>query len=79
LLVIVITTYLGLLAVTFFIGRVIPIDPALAIAGDRAPTHMWWSVVRREMGISTSRSITSSSTYYLLKGVAAAAISAHRC
>ena len=25
-------TYLGLLAVTFFIGRVIPVDPALAIA-----------------------------------------------
>jgi len=32
------TTYLGLLAVTFFIGRVIPIDPVLAVLGDRAPT-----------------------------------------
>ncbi|MDE2368276.1 MAG: ABC transporter permease [Burkholderiales bacterium] len=29
-------TYLGLLAVTFFIGRVIPVDPALAVAGERA-------------------------------------------
>ncbi len=29
-------TYLGLLAVTFYIGRVIPIDPVIAIAGDRA-------------------------------------------
>jgi peptide/nickel transport system permease protein len=33
-------TYLGLLAVTFFIGRVIPVDPALAIVGDRAPEHV---------------------------------------
>ena len=39
-LVIVVTTYLGLLAVTFFIGRVIPIDPVLAILGDRAPAHV---------------------------------------
>jgi peptide/nickel transport system permease protein len=44
------TTYLGLLAVTFFIGRIIPIDPVLAVLGDRAPA----SVVertRREMGL----------------------------
>ena len=34
----VVTTYLGLLAVTFFIGRIIPIDPVLAVLGDRAPT-----------------------------------------
>lgn len=39
-LVVVITTYLGLLAVTFFIGRVIPIDPVLAVLGDRAPAHV---------------------------------------
>lgn len=37
-LVIAATTYLGLLAVTFFIGRVIPVDPVLAVLGDRAPT-----------------------------------------
>ena len=30
-------TFLGLIAVTFFIGRVVPIDPVLAIVGDRAP------------------------------------------
>lgn len=29
-------TFLGLITVTFFIGRVIPIDPVLAIVGDRA-------------------------------------------
>ena len=36
-LLVILLTYLGLLAVTFFIGRVIPIDPVLAIVGDRAP------------------------------------------
>ena len=30
-------TIFGLLLVTFFIGRVVPIDPVLAILGDRAP------------------------------------------
>lgn len=30
-------TVFGLLLVTFFIGRVVPIDPVLAILGDRAP------------------------------------------
>ena len=29
-------TFLGLTCVTFFIGRVIPIDPVLAIVGDKA-------------------------------------------
>lgn len=47
-LVVAVTTYLGLLAVTFFIGRVIPIDPALAIAGDHAPTQVI-ERLRREM------------------------------
>jgi peptide/nickel transport system permease protein len=44
------TTNLGRLAVSLFIGRVIPIDPVLAVLGDRAPE----SVVertRREMGL----------------------------
>ena len=50
-LVVVAVTYFGLLAVTFFIGRVIPIDPVLAIVGDRAPA----SVVERareELGLN---------------------------
>ncbi|MBB5701690.1 peptide/nickel transport system permease protein [Ochrobactrum daejeonense] len=50
-LVIVVTTYLGLLAVTFFIGRVVPIDPVLAIVGDRAPAHVV-ARVREEMGFN---------------------------
>jgi len=44
-------TVLGLLAVTFFIGRVIPVDPALAIAGDRAPEHVLQRV-REELGLN---------------------------
>jgi peptide/nickel transport system permease protein len=50
-LLIVVTTYLGLLAVTFFIGRVIPIDPILAIVGDRAPAHVV-ERTREEMGLN---------------------------
>ncbi|ARM90492.1 dipeptide ABC transporter permease protein [Rhizobium sp. CIAT894] len=46
-----VTTYFGLLAVTFFIGRVVPIDPVLAILGDRAPTHVV-ERVRQEMGFN---------------------------
>ncbi|MBZ9847144.1 ABC transporter permease [Mesorhizobium sp. CA14] len=49
-LVVAVTTYLGLLAVTFFIGRVIPIDPVLAVLGDRAPTAVV-ERTRREMGL----------------------------
>ena len=44
-------TYLGLLAVTFFIARVIPVDPALAIVGDRAPEHVVQRV-REELGLN---------------------------
>ena len=44
-------TYLGLLAVTFFIGRFMPIDPVLAIVGDRAPEHVI-ARVREELGLN---------------------------
>lgn len=43
-------TYFGLLAVTFFIGRVIPIDPVLAIVGDRAPMSVV-EQARKEYGL----------------------------
>ena len=49
--VVVALTLLGLLAVTFFIGRVIPIDPVLAIVGDRAPEHVVQRV-REELGLN---------------------------
>ncbi len=48
---VIVLTYLGLLAVTFFIGRVIPIDPVLAITGDRAPEHVI-ARVREELGLN---------------------------
>jgi peptide/nickel transport system permease protein len=34
-------TFLGLLLVTFLIGRVVPIDPVLAAVGDRAPVEVY--------------------------------------
>ncbi|HEY8565339.1 MAG TPA: ABC transporter permease [Beijerinckiaceae bacterium] len=43
-------TLLGLLAVTFIIGRVVPIDPVIAIVGDRAPPQVY-DRVRRELGL----------------------------
>ncbi len=51
LLLAILLTYLGLLAVTFFIGRVIPIDPVLAIVGDHAPEHVI-ARVREELGLN---------------------------
>ncbi|MFZ2295773.1 MAG: ABC transporter permease, partial [Polaromonas sp.] len=50
-LVVILLTYLGLLAVTFFIGRVIPVDPVLAMVGDSAPPHVV-ARVREEMGLN---------------------------
>ncbi|MDB5930906.1 MAG: binding-protein-dependent transport system inner rane component [Polaromonas sp.] len=50
-LLVLLLTYLGLLAVTFFIGRVIPVDPVLAIVGDRAPAHVI-ERVREELGLN---------------------------
>ncbi len=50
-LVVLFLTYLGLLAVTFFIGRVIPIDPVLAIVGDRASEEIVQRV-REELGLN---------------------------
>jgi len=44
------TTFLGLLAVTFFIGRIIPIDPAVAVLGERASQEAV-DRLRGEMGL----------------------------
>jgi peptide/nickel transport system permease protein len=44
------TTLVGLVAVTFFIGRVVPIDPVIAVVGDRAPAHVY-ERVRTELGL----------------------------
>ena len=37
----VVITMFGLLLVTFFIARVVPIDPVLAVVGDRAPADVY--------------------------------------
>jgi peptide/nickel transport system permease protein len=50
LLITVCLTFVGLTAVTFIIGRVVPIDPVLAIVGDRAPDHIV-EKVRIELGL----------------------------
>ncbi|WFU49116.1 ABC transporter permease [Sinorhizobium terangae] len=44
------TTLLGLVAVTFLIGRVVPIDPVLAIVGDRASPQIY-ARARQELGL----------------------------
>lgn len=46
----VLLTFLGLLAITFFIGRVVPIDPVLAVVGDRAPRAVY-EAARIQMGL----------------------------
>src|SRR5215472_14777302 len=43
-------TFFGLLLVTFVIGRLMPIDPVLAVVGDRA-TQATYNQVRAEMGL----------------------------
>jgi peptide/nickel transport system permease protein len=43
-------TFLGLLLVTFLIGRVVPIDPVLAAVGDRAPPEAY-ERMRIELGL----------------------------
>ena len=44
-------TLLGLLLVTFIIGRVVPIDPVLAAVGDRAPPEVY-ERVKEELGLN---------------------------
>ncbi len=46
----VVLTFLGLTMVTFFIGRVIPIDPVLAIVGPKASVETY-ARVRAEIGL----------------------------
>ena len=46
----VVLTILGLLAVTFFIARVMPVDPVLAVVGDRAPADVY-EKARQELGL----------------------------
>jgi peptide/nickel transport system permease protein len=49
-LLVVLLTFLGLLFVTFLIGRVVPIDPVLAAVGDRATAEVY-ERTRIELGL----------------------------
>jgi peptide/nickel transport system permease protein len=44
-------TFLGLTCVTFFIGRIVPIDPVLAIVGDKA-SRATYNRVAAEIGVN---------------------------
>jgi len=44
------TTLLGLLALTFFMGRMLPIDPVLSIVGDQADQSTY-DMVHRQLGL----------------------------
>ena len=43
-------TFIGLMAVTFIIGRVLPTDPAMAIVGNRASEEVY-QAMRLELGL----------------------------
>ncbi|MDJ0896770.1 MAG: ABC transporter permease, partial [Alphaproteobacteria bacterium] len=43
-------TFFGLLLITFLIGRVVPIDPVLAVVGERASPEVYQAAVR-ELGL----------------------------
>ena len=57
-------TFLGLTAITFFIGRFIPVDPVLAVVGDHA-NHDVYEKTRLAMGLD--RSIPVQYLLYLRK------------
>jgi peptide/nickel transport system permease protein len=52
----IVLTFVGLTAVTFVIGRVMPVDPVLAIVGDRAPQDVY-DRVYLELGLDQPISI----------------------
>jgi peptide/nickel transport system permease protein len=58
----VLLTLLGLTAVTFVIGRLVPIDPVLAVLGDRATPEVY-EKARLAMGLD--KSITTQYAIYL--------------
>ncbi len=57
-------TLLGLAVVTFLIGRVMPIDPVLAILGDRAPEEV---IARTRIELGLDRSLPVQFLRYLVQ------------
>ena len=60
-------TFLGLTAVTFFIGRFIPTDPVLAVVGDRATREVY---DKAQIAMGLDRSILEQYVIYLKKVLA---------
>lgn len=58
----VLVTMLGLLFVTFFIGRVMPVDPVLAIVGERATTEQYDAVY---LALGLDKPVYMQFFYYL--------------
>ncbi|MFI5011073.1 MAG: ABC transporter permease [Hyphomicrobiales bacterium] len=57
-------TFLGLTAVTFVIGRFIPVDPVLAVVGDRATREVY---EKAKIAMGLDRSIPEQYVIYLKK------------
>jgi len=55
-------TLFGLVLITFLIGRVVPIDPVLAIVGDRAPADV---VARTRLELGLDRPLPEQFVRYL--------------
>jgi peptide/nickel transport system permease protein len=47
---VIVLTFLGLMAITFFIGRIMPIDPVIAVVGERASAETY-EATRLRMGL----------------------------
>ncbi|MGZ9811662.1 ABC transporter permease [Pseudoroseicyclus sp. H15] len=58
----IVITLLGLVALTFFIGRIVPIDPVLTIVGEKAPPEVY-DRVYRELGLD--QPLITQFLYYL--------------
>ena len=69
-------TMLGLLFVTFVIGRVMPIDPVLAIVGESA-SKATYDAAREAMGLD--KPVIVAQFFYLHQRCRSGAISACRC
>ena len=67
-------TLLGLLLATFLIARVVPIDPVLAVVGDRASAETYQRV-RSELGLDQPLAVQ----FYRYCCRCCTAISAARC
>jgi peptide/nickel transport system permease protein len=64
-------TFLGLMAITFFIGRIIPIDPVLSVVGDRASQETY-DAMRLKMGLDQPLIVQFGPTWAACSGAISA-------